>query len=87
MCDPAPSIEYWFRLMDLDGDGVLSMFELEFFYEEQMRRLDARAVEPLPFRDCLCQMLDLVKPRCPGEQQRMGARGAGHVTPLTVTVL
>ncbi|KAL1773515.1 serine serine/threonine-protein phosphatase 2A regulatory subunit B subunit beta [Sigmodon hispidus] len=60
------SVEYWFRLMDLDGDGVLSMFELEFFYEEQTHRLRTRGVEPLPFRDLACQMLDLVAPQTPG---------------------
>uniref|UniRef100_A0A3B3YLC9 EF-hand domain-containing protein n=1 Tax=Poecilia mexicana TaxID=48701 RepID=A0A3B3YLC9_9TELE len=56
------SIEYWFRCMDLDGDGVLSMYELEYFYDEQCQKLEAMAIEPLPFEDCLCQMLDLVKP-------------------------
>uniref|UniRef100_A0A8D2F060 Protein phosphatase 2 regulatory subunit B''beta n=1 Tax=Theropithecus gelada TaxID=9565 RepID=A0A8D2F060_THEGE len=61
------SIEYWFRCMDLDGDGALSMFELEYFYEEQCRRLDSMAIEALPFQDCLCQMLDLVKPRSEGD--------------------
>ncbi|XP_077002574.1 serine/threonine-protein phosphatase 2A regulatory subunit B'' subunit beta-like isoform X1 [Tamandua tetradactyla] len=61
------SIEYWFRCMDLDGDGVLSMYELEFFYEEQSRRLDSMAIEALPFEDCLCQMLDLVKPQSEGK--------------------
>uniref|UniRef100_A0A2K6SUU0 Protein phosphatase 2 regulatory subunit B''beta n=1 Tax=Saimiri boliviensis boliviensis TaxID=39432 RepID=A0A2K6SUU0_SAIBB len=61
------SIEYWFRCMDLDGDGALSMFELEYFYEEQCRRLDSMAIEALPFQDCLCQMLDLVKPRTEGD--------------------
>ncbi|CAH6777488.1 Ppp2r3b [Phodopus roborovskii] len=60
------SVEYWFRCMDLDGDGVLSMFELEFFYEEQARRMEARGVEPLPFRDLACQVLDMVQPRVPG---------------------
>ncbi|XP_059766207.1 serine/threonine-protein phosphatase 2A regulatory subunit B'' subunit beta isoform X1 [Balaenoptera ricei] len=60
------SIEYWFRCMDLDGDGVLSMYELEYFYEEQCRRLDSMAIEALPFEDCLCQMLDLVKPQSEG---------------------
>lgn len=54
--------------MDLDGDGALSMFELEFFYEEQAQRLLARAVEPLPFPDLARQVLDLVAPRCPGER-------------------
>ncbi|KAM7041399.1 serine/threonine-protein phosphatase 2A regulatory subunit B'' subunit beta isoform 1-T1 [Molossus nigricans] len=61
------SIEYWFRCMDLDGDGALSMFELEYFYEEQCRRLDCMAIEALPFEDCLCQMLDLVKPQSEGK--------------------
>ncbi|MGH0134425.1 UNVERIFIED_CONTAM: hypothetical protein FKN15_075464, partial [Acipenser sinensis] len=61
------SIEYWFRCMDLDGDGVLSMYELEYFYEEQCQKLENMAIEPLPFEDCLCQMLDLVKPECEGK--------------------
>ncbi|XP_018594727.1 serine/threonine-protein phosphatase 2A regulatory subunit B'' subunit beta isoform X1 [Scleropages formosus] len=61
------SIEYWFRCMDLDGDGVLSMYELEYFYEEQCQRLEAKAIESLPFEDCLCQMLDLVKPEVEGK--------------------
>ncbi|XP_061698026.1 serine/threonine-protein phosphatase 2A regulatory subunit B'' subunit beta isoform X1 [Syngnathoides biaculeatus] len=61
------SIEYWFRCMDLDGDGVLSMYEMEYFYEEQCQKLESMAIEPLPFEDCLCQMLDLVKPRVQGK--------------------
>ncbi|XP_057714984.1 serine/threonine-protein phosphatase 2A regulatory subunit B'' subunit alpha isoform X1 [Corythoichthys intestinalis] len=61
------SIEYWFRCMDVDGDGVLSMFELEYFYEEQCERMERMGIEPLPFQDLLCQMLDLVKPESPGK--------------------
>ncbi|XP_036601668.1 serine/threonine-protein phosphatase 2A regulatory subunit B'' subunit alpha isoform X1 [Trichosurus vulpecula] len=61
------SIEYWFRCMDLDGDGVLSMYELEYFYEEQCERMEAMGIEPLPFHDLLCQMLDLVKPELDGK--------------------
>ncbi|XP_005406839.1 PREDICTED: serine/threonine-protein phosphatase 2A regulatory subunit B'' subunit alpha isoform X2 [Chinchilla lanigera] len=61
------SIEYWFRCMDVDGDGVLSMYELEYFYEEQCERMEAMGIEPLPFHDLLCQMLDLVKPACDGK--------------------
>nr|XP_054770853.1 serine/threonine-protein phosphatase 2A regulatory subunit B'' subunit beta-like [Lytechinus pictus] len=59
------SIEYWFRCMDLDGDGLLSMFELEFFYEEQLNKMESLGIETLPFEDCLCQLLDLVKPKNP----------------------
>ncbi|TKS86892.1 PP2A subunit B isoform PR72/PR130 [Collichthys lucidus] len=61
------SIEYWFRCMDTDGDGVLSMFELEYFYEEQCERMERMGIEPLPFQDLLCQMLDLVKPESQGK--------------------
>ncbi|XP_076435906.1 serine/threonine-protein phosphatase 2A regulatory subunit B'' subunit delta-like isoform X3 [Babylonia areolata] len=57
------SIEYWFRCMDLDGDGVISMYEMEYFYEEQMQKMEALGIEKLPFEDCLCQMFDLVRPR------------------------
>lgn len=53
--------------MDLDGDGVLSMYELEYFYKEQCQKLETMAIEPLPFEDCLCQMLDLVKPEVTGQ--------------------
>lgn len=67
----SPSIEYWFRCMDMDGDGVLSMYELEYFYEEQCERMEAMGIEPLPFHDLLCQMLDLVKPANDGETKRM----------------
>ncbi|XP_042903819.1 serine/threonine-protein phosphatase 2A regulatory subunit B'' subunit delta isoform X1 [Parasteatoda tepidariorum] len=61
------SIEYWFRCMDLDGDGLLSMYELEYFYAEQLQRLEALGIETLPFNDCLCQMLDIIKPKVPGK--------------------
>uniref|UniRef100_A0A2K6C9I7 Protein phosphatase 2 regulatory subunit B''alpha n=1 Tax=Macaca nemestrina TaxID=9545 RepID=A0A2K6C9I7_MACNE len=52
---------------DVDGDGILSMYELEYFYEEQCERMEAMGIEPLPFHDLLCQMLDLVKPAVDGK--------------------
>ena len=42
--------------MDLDGDGRISMYEMEYFYEEQMRKLEQLDIEPLPFEDCVCQV-------------------------------
>jgi len=33
------SIEYWFKIMDLDGNGIITGYELEYFYEEQSQRL------------------------------------------------
>ncbi|XP_025418431.1 uncharacterized protein LOC112689118 isoform X2 [Sipha flava] len=58
------AVEYWFRCMDIDGDGYLSMYELEYFYDEQLQRMESIGIECLPFEDCLCQMLDMIKPKC-----------------------
>lgn len=55
--------------MDMDGDGVLSMYELEYFYEEQCEKMETMGIEPLPFQDLLCQLLDLVKPEEEGRIQ------------------
>lgn len=55
------AVEYWFRCLDLDGDGHLSLFELEYFYEEQVKRMEAIGIEALPFDDCICQV-SLQKP-------------------------
>ena len=57
------SIEYWFRCMDMDGDGVISLYELEHFYEDQKSRLEELGAEMPAFLDLACQMLDMVKPR------------------------
>lgn len=71
--------------MDLDGDGVLSMYELEYFYEEQCQKLETMAIEPLPFEDCLCQMLDLVKPEVEGQTPFLRSRthSEGHAPSWT----
>ncbi len=42
--------------MDLDGDGFISMYEMEYFYEEQVQKMEALGIETLPFEDCLCQV-------------------------------
>ena len=55
--------------MDLDGDGYISIYEMEYFYDEQLERMKRNGVEPLPFVDCLCQMLDMVRPKCRGESR------------------
>lgn len=42
--------------MDVDGDGYISMYEMEYFYEEMVQRMEAMGIETLPFEDCLCQV-------------------------------
>ncbi|CAN7976722.1 unnamed protein product [Ixodes persulcatus] len=57
------SIEYWFNRLDLDGDGMLTMYELEAFFREQYDRVAILMSDPVSFEDVYRQMIDLVKPR------------------------
>uniref|UniRef100_A0A6N2LDL6 EF-hand domain-containing protein n=1 Tax=Salix viminalis TaxID=40686 RepID=A0A6N2LDL6_SALVM len=57
-----PSLEYWFNCLDLDGNGVLTPNELQYFYEEQLHRMECMAQEPVLFEDILCQIVDMIAP-------------------------
>ncbi|KDP26508.1 hypothetical protein JCGZ_17666 [Jatropha curcas] len=57
-----PSLEYWFKCIDLDGNGVLTANEMQFFYEEQLHRMECMAQEPVLFEDILCQIVDMIAP-------------------------
>lgn len=46
--------------MDLDGDGILSLYEMEYFYEEQMHKMEAIGIEKLHYEDCLCQVKKMI---------------------------
>ncbi|KAI8581063.1 hypothetical protein K450DRAFT_299035 [Umbelopsis ramanniana AG] len=74
------STEYWFRCMDLDGDGIISSYELSYFWEEQEKRQTLYGVcesEIICFEDVICQITrinsfetnsnDLIKPQVLGQ--------------------
>ncbi|KNC54315.1 uncharacterized protein AMSG_12341 [Thecamonas trahens ATCC 50062] len=61
----APAIEYWFRCVDMDGDGFISIYEMEYLFQEQIYRMNCLNLDEVPFEDLLCQLLDLVKPADP----------------------
>ncbi|KAM3136831.1 hypothetical protein pb186bvf_011090 [Paramecium bursaria] len=56
------SIEYWFKIIDLDDNGIISGQEMEFFFDEIKQRMEYLNHEPILFQDFLCQMVDLLKP-------------------------
>lgn len=56
------SVQYWFKVIDLDDNQIITPHEMEYFYEEQVHRLEYLNHEPILFVDLLCQMNDLVKP-------------------------
>ncbi|KAK0580457.1 hypothetical protein LWI29_002145 [Acer saccharum] len=57
-----PSIDYWFKCIDLDGNGVLTPNELQYFYEEQLHRMECLSQERVSFEDILCQIIDMIAP-------------------------
>ncbi|KAG1079007.1 hypothetical protein G6F42_023977 [Rhizopus arrhizus] len=65
------AIEYWFRCMDDDGDGVITTFDLEEYWEEQEKRLyemiEGYAEDIIRFDDLICQLNDLIRPQIPGQ--------------------
>ncbi|CAI9273256.1 unnamed protein product [Lactuca saligna] len=61
-----PSLEYWFKCIDLDGNGAVTRNEMQFFYEEQLHRMECMAQEPVLFEDILCQIVDMVGPKDEG---------------------
>jgi Ca2+-binding EF-hand superfamily protein len=51
------AIEYWFRCLDIDGDGVISLIELSHFYEDQYdRMLCSRGSDLWKFEDFVCSL-------------------------------
>ncbi|GER33116.1 calcium-binding EF-hand family protein [Striga asiatica] len=61
-----PSLEYWFKCIDLDGNGIITRNEMQFFYEEQLHRMECMAQEPVLFEDILCQIVDMIHPESNG---------------------
>ena len=56
------SLEYWFKVIDLDANGVITPYEMEHFYSEQLHRLEYLNHDVVLFNDILCQMTDMIKP-------------------------
>lgn len=48
------SLKYWFDIIDLDANGIIAPYEMEYFYEEQVQRLENLNHEPILFIDLLC---------------------------------
>jgi serine/threonine-protein phosphatase 2A regulatory subunit B'' len=61
------SMEYWFYLFDLDGDGVITDSEMKYFYEEQVQRMECLNYDTISFADILCQMSDMIMPEAEGK--------------------
>ncbi|CCW69494.1 unnamed protein product [Phytomonas sp. Hart1] len=58
-----PAVYYWFKILDVDGDGILSGHELCQFYKENQQRFLEYSESPdgdIAYEDSMCQMLDML---------------------------
>jgi EF-hand domain len=55
------SWRYWFSVADRDSDGVISAYDIEYFYEEQMQRQrnTTADLDIVPFGDVMQQSTDM----------------------------
>ncbi|KAE8721015.1 Detected protein of confused Function [Hibiscus syriacus] len=76
-----PSLEYWIKFIDLDGNGILTRNEMQFFYEEQLHRMEYMGQEPVFFKDILCQIIDMIKPEVYGKLSLISFHAPPEVGP------
>ena len=58
-CHPR-SIRYWFKILDLDSDGIISGYELETFYNFTKKQLMQMTSEGIAYQDVVCQVRDML---------------------------
>ncbi|GMT34765.1 hypothetical protein PFISCL1PPCAC_26062, partial [Pristionchus fissidentatus] len=56
------SIEYWFRVLDLDGDGRISLLEMETFYNQLVKTISQFGIDTMTFSDLACNLIDMIEP-------------------------
>jgi len=59
------SIQYFFRLLDLDQKGYLDAFTLHYFFRDIQKYLDQNNAEGICFADVKDEIFDMVKPKDP----------------------
>ncbi|CAI5455138.1 unnamed protein product [Caenorhabditis angaria] len=54
------SIEYWFRILDLDGDGIVTLYDMEIFHSQIEKKLASEGIDSMAFQDVACQLIDML---------------------------
>lgn len=50
----------WYRVCDLDEDGVISLHELDMLYALQKEKMKQNGIDPVPYEYIFSQMVDLI---------------------------
>jgi len=58
----ARSIRYWFRILNIDADGILSFFEIAQFWEQQAEKIKQISVDQFHYQNLTDQLKDMIQP-------------------------
>lgn len=59
------SLQYFFRVLDIKGNGFLDAFSLNFFFRDILREMTRLQQDPVNFADVKDEIFDMVRPRDP----------------------
>ena len=54
------ALRLWYKVCDLDDDGIISFHELDRLYKMQKEKEEQNGMNPVPYKYVLSQMLDLI---------------------------
>eukprot|EP01025_Chloroclados_australasicus_P014149 TRINITY_DN1661_c0_g1_i10.p2 TRINITY_DN1661_c0_g1~~TRINITY_DN1661_c0_g1_i10.p2 ORF type:complete len:533 (-),score=49.45 TRINITY_DN1661_c0_g1_i10:1826-3424(-) len=81
------AIDYWFRCVDLDGDGYINDHDVRYFYDEQHSRMECMNQETIQVDDILAQLSDMLKPNNPRGVTRQDLMKQGKLAATFFDVL
>ena len=61
-----PALQYWFHVLDVNGDGALDADDMRYFYDEMTTRLQAMDEEVISFAELANELFDIIRPAVDG---------------------
>lgn len=58
------SVDFWFEVCDLDGDGQISYQDFRAFYGQLKEKMEVNGLDLVDGQDVFCQILDYYKAKC-----------------------
>ncbi|XP_014260377.1 serine/threonine-protein phosphatase 2A regulatory subunit B'' subunit gamma-like [Cimex lectularius] len=72
------SLQYLFRILDINGKGYLDTFSLNYFFRAIQEQMHKNGHEPVSFQDVKDEMFDMVKPADPTKITLQDLLNSGH---------
>jgi len=60
-----PSFDFFWKILDINGDGLLTPFVVKLFYREVQAKLQENGFDPIKTEDVVMEVFDMVNPDTP----------------------